>query len=396
MTEARSTWEAILDDRSLSREARLMAMHLLRLGPGEHEVSTEDWQRVLGKSSRGFPKRQSIAMHAQELELAGWIGRRPGGAGSPRYALQSPQGMVGDSTVPSGDASLQSPQGTAQPLQSPQGTSYSPPRGRQEAPSSSTGGSTSSGAHAREDVEISDLHPMAARVLTSEAETLGKAGPALRDYLVLRVRPEFQYGYARSTVGSLTGMDEVMWRDKTGATLHDDRDEVLRQVFNDLLACDETGPYFKHEPGEFGNVRSKVAYVVNRRLGAERTAKKRREAGPSDRPDRTAAEEQADLERKREAARARSAAAETAAQERTWADHRTAVLEAKAWLDEQDEDTVARINRKIELASSGVPQAARTRAFVEATLVAAVKEERSRSGTSARHVRSLPERKAIA
>jgi len=236
----------------------------------------------------------------------------------------------------------------------------------------------------REDVELSDLHPMAASVLEGEAGTLGQALAPLRDYLALRVKPGCQYGYVRSAVGSLTGMDETMWRDNVGSTLREGRDEILRTAINDLLACDETGEYFRHAPGEFGNLRGKVGYLVKRKLGAERQAEKRRTAPPSERPERSAVEEQADIEQKRERARIRSERASTAAGAAVWDQHRKDLAAAAEWINDQDEDTVERVNRTVKERCEAMykPPREAPKPFVESTLVSVVREERgqSRSG----------------
>lgn len=63
----------LIADARLTREARIMGAHIHILGEGKHEISTEDWQRILGASRGGPPKRQTIAGWAAELELYGYV-----------------------------------------------------------------------------------------------------------------------------------------------------------------------------------------------------------------------------------------------------------------------------------------------------------------------------------
>lgn len=258
---------ALLEDARVSREARLMGLYLSRFPGEELEVSTEDWQRLLGKGPRGYPKRQSIAGHAQELELLDYIERRPGGAGSPRYRyrLPTPQGTVERSTVPPGDGKHLTPtvppgdgsHSTVPPgdiLASPQGTvEASPPPPPNPPP------------------PPPPLAPMAEEAIGREEDLAGCRG-ALRDYLRQRVEPENQHGYAMTVLGWIQGTHEATWADGHGNHLREDRAAVIADALNQLRAGDEVGPYFPGPPGDIRNLQKKVRYLVRGILGSRRDA----------------------------------------------------------------------------------------------------------------------------
>lgn len=101
----------------------------------------------------------------------------------------------------------------------------------------------------------------------------------------------------------------------------------------------------------------------------------------SDRPQQTAAEEQADLEQKRERARVRSAKANTEAEVEFAGRHRQELLEAKSWLDSHP-DAKERVEARIQRAVSTGGSLAKTEAFVEGALIQAVRAEKGSIPTS--------------
>jgi hypothetical protein len=112
------------------------------------------------------------------------------------------------------------------------------------------------------------------RVIDAADGTLDGCRGSLRDYLAERVSPERQHAYVQRVVTALEGADEWMWKDRTGRTLRDGRTAVLAAAFNELLAGDEIGKHFPEPPGGYGNLRSKVRYLVASQLGVERDATK--------------------------------------------------------------------------------------------------------------------------
>lgn len=239
-----------------------MALHLHSLGGGTHEVSTEDWQRVLGVGPRGYPKRETISTHAKELVFAGWAIITPGGRGSPRYSLQHPQGAA---------ESLQHPQGavneksTAPPgcskdrLQHPQGAAEAPPPPPYTSPSSSVD------ARARE-------------AMDREPDLRGLRG-ALADYLKLG-RVENHHAYVMTVLGWIQGTDPSAWFDpRSNRTLTEDRQAIIAGCLNELANCDEVGTYFPGAPGDVVNLRAKIRYKVRSILGAKRDAERNTATG---------------------------------------------------------------------------------------------------------------------
>jgi hypothetical protein len=96
----------------------------------------------------------------------------------------------------------------------------------------------------------------------------------MHDYLAARVAIEHQPGYAWRVVTALEGGDEWMWRDRTGQALHEGRAKIMGAAFGELLACSEVGDHFRRKPGDFGNLRSTVRYLVASALGVDSDAKK--------------------------------------------------------------------------------------------------------------------------
>jgi hypothetical protein len=106
--------------------------------------------------------------------------------------------------------------------------------------------------------------------IEASAETLVGCRDSLLDYLAVRVEPRYRVAYVQRVVTSLQGADEWMWKDRSGRTLTDGRTKVLAAAFNELAAGDEVGKHFQEAPGGYGNLRSKVRYLVASSLGVER------------------------------------------------------------------------------------------------------------------------------
>lgn len=243
-----------------------MALHLISLGAGEHRISTEGWQEVLGATARGYPKRASIATHVQELVFSGWIRRREGGSGSPFYSisLPYPQGMVRSAPVPSGDGKAETapvPSGDASGSPIPSGDVFRAPPGTPEpSPPPPILPSTSSSYDAR------------VREAMEEHEELRGLRGALADYFALGRVPN-PYAYTMTILGWIQGTDPSVWVDpRGGESLHDGRQKVIAGCLNDLANCEEVGRYFPAEPGDAANLRAKIRFKVRSILGARRDA----------------------------------------------------------------------------------------------------------------------------
>jgi hypothetical protein len=112
-----------------------------------------------------------------------------------------------------------------------------------------------------------------------EQEAFKGCRDSLMDYLKDRVREDRRHGYVQRVAMTLTGADENFWKDSSGETLKEGRTEILAAAFNELAAGDERGEYFREQPGGFGNLRSKVRYLVRTRLGQKRDEVDGRKSG---------------------------------------------------------------------------------------------------------------------
>lgn len=269
----------LLEDARLSREARIMGARLARLGDGEHEVSTEEWQVLLGRSPRGgAPKRQTIAGYASELEMFGWIERSGGGRGSPRYRfLRSPSGTV----EPEGAPDSTVPQGVGRVLQSPRGSVdgefYSPPGVPERASTVPQGDARARGSSSSY-TEAPPPPPLDVRVENAlGSDDMRGVRGSLRDY-ILTGRPERPYAYVQSVAAALQGANPDWWVTMDGGQYRGEKAPIIAGALNELMQGDEIGRYFPGPPGDIANLRAKVRHKVKTISGAELDAKKAAEA----------------------------------------------------------------------------------------------------------------------
>lgn len=273
---------ALLADARLPTSARIIGL-IVSLGPPEGiELRFDDVRAYLGPNDA--ESDDSIRRHMRRLEATGWVERTPGGRGHGDTFRILMDGECGANAplrlgtvaalterIDPHQHSLSDRVGSAAGLNMDRvgsAAGLSPP-----SSSSTPSSAVSSRARAREADEPGGLlHPDAAAAIEQAAAKLAGCRGALRDYLVQRVEPELQYGYVQRVVTSLDGRDEWMWSDRRGSRLSEDRVGVLAGALNELAASTETGKHFHEEPGGFGNLRSKVRYLVASRLGAERDA----------------------------------------------------------------------------------------------------------------------------
>lgn len=291
---AKADFLALLADARIPSDARIMAMLILELGDGWHEISHEQFGALLDG-----PSDETIRRHLRKLEHAGWIeSKKNTGRRAPQYRFRSRSeaGAFGGfrdallAALPEALAHTHEGQkplphthegethGSAPHPRGAEAVCPTPTRGR-EPPSSSScippPPPPPTRARAREAEHLLSIE--AERAIEKSGDVLNGCRDSLRDYLRMRVEPGLQYGYVQRVVTSLEGgADEWIWRDKySGQTLREGRTAILAAAFNELAAGDETGPYFPDPPGGWGNLRSKVRYLVGARFGAERDAKRK-------------------------------------------------------------------------------------------------------------------------
>lgn len=250
-----------------------MGAFLAALGDGPHEVPHDTWRMLLGGSSIGVAKDDTLARYISELLVFGWVTRTSlGGRGSPRYAFSPPAaGGQNETLAPLLWGGVVS----TLPQRGGRETASSPPTGGQDTPSSSPPPPPPPpDAPVRVSLD-------AERVMEERATVLDGCRGPMADYLAARVEPRRQGPYVWRVVTALEGGDEWMWKDRTGRTLHDGRTAVLAGAFNELLAGDEIGKHFPEPPGGYGNLRSKVRYLVASALGVDSDTTKAAGAAPT-------------------------------------------------------------------------------------------------------------------
>lgn len=105
-------------------------------------------------------------------------------------------------------------------------------------------------------------------------EVLRGCRKALREYLNERVEPDKRHAYVQRIVTSLQGADEWMWKGKDGTTITEGRTGIIAGGLNELMSGDERGSYFTGPPGSYANLRGKVRYAVQTRVGLDGDIKK--------------------------------------------------------------------------------------------------------------------------
>lgn len=274
---------AVFADTRLSREARFIGLYIAALGGGPVEIAHDTFRQLLGRGGTrgGLAKDDTIAGYISELVTLGWVSQdvNTGRGHSPSYTFSPPsQGGVNAELAPllrrglNLAPTLEGEPKTDRPY--PQGGSKRPP-----SPSPVT--SSSSSEETREEFGIEER---AEEAIQHAAGKLNGCRGSLRDYLSRRVEPRYQLGYVQRVVTSLDGADEWMWSDRTGKRLVDGRTKILAAAFNELLSAREVGEHFSDPRGGFGNLRSKVRYLVASALGVENDANKRnssRTPGPA-------------------------------------------------------------------------------------------------------------------
>lgn len=259
----------LLTDARLSREARLMGLYLASRGE-QVEVSTEDWQRILGSSHQGgFPTRRTLAHYAAELTTWGYVEKKPGGSGSPRYEfLQGSQDPV------------EALQGSGSPVEQ---NSYRAPRATEDHSTGlrepGRGASSSSRVVVVDDVEERadtgeprySLEPKVTDAIEGAEDLIGCRG-ALRDYLRRRVMGPQQWGYVQTVrtwlaggIGAPKGLHDAPPEDRTHLFA-----AALNELASESVATEQAYRAARGKVGQTATLRSKVEYLVRREKSSAR------------------------------------------------------------------------------------------------------------------------------
>lgn len=258
---------ALLADARLSREARIMGLHIASLGEGAHAIAHSAFRRLLGRGARGMAKDDTIGGYIQELVEYGWVTREPGGQGSPRYTFAPP------------------PRGSNPDAFLPLESSPPPPWGGKAPVSPTTmGGQTAPTSSSSKEPPLPPPLEARARAFVESSEVLVGCRGSLLDYLAERVETDRQLAYAQSVAGTIEGTDEQVWMARDGSHVRENRAAIVAGCLNDLRAGDEVGKYFPGPPGDPRNLKSKVRYKVKSLTDARRDAKRERSSGPPEAP----------------------------------------------------------------------------------------------------------------
>lgn len=254
-------------DTSIPDPAARVGFYVATMDKGDGvELRLEDVSRIL----HGFPGEDKCRSALRGIVLSGWVTRTPGGrdhgdtfrwAGADRVGPQ-PQAKHSLPVLSPGYVDLGS--GHSPTLSDSVGVQ---PQAISSLLLPSSYSCSSTDARAR-------MSPDAERVMEERNEVLDGCRGPLADYLAARVDPDKQAPYVWRVVASLEGSDEWMWKDRAGHALHNGRTGILAGAFNELLAGDETGKHFAEPPGGYGNLRTKVRYLVASSLGVDSDATK--------------------------------------------------------------------------------------------------------------------------
>lgn len=239
----------LLCDQSLTDTARIIGLRIAALGGEWHEIAADDFARMVA----GYPKQETIARHVRQLEVAGYIERKPGGRGHSdrfKWADRPCKNMESKKDSPeentgSKDLDLTNFSGL-KPIVVVEGGSSNPPI-----------------------VPLRALDPKAEELIGSRPEQLTGCRGSFRDYLVARVPASRQYAYVQTVIGWLEDIDPGVWRLHTGGWLPPpERTRVLAAALNDLAASDEAT--MKRPVGDVANLRTKINVLLRKRGDHER------------------------------------------------------------------------------------------------------------------------------
>lgn len=222
----------IVADPNVTNEAFRLIMFVASLGPGEHEITSDELRMVLGcKSDTPVQKARQRAVNLNYIE---W---RQGGKGHGNvFRYLRPAAQVN---------AIPMPHGTGKP------TVVVVEEGRSNSPLSPPV------------VAIGRLADDAQALIEAERELLGDAVKPLVSYLRRRVRPENQEPYVGRVIGALK--PECMnpqWKDAAGASIPLElRPAIMADALNELATADESKGR-KWDAGDWGNLRNKLYSLI--------------------------------------------------------------------------------------------------------------------------------------
>jgi hypothetical protein len=232
---------AVVSDQGLTDAARVIAVRLYAMGDDWHELSPDDFSRMVA----GYPQRDTVRKHLRQLEMAGYVERQAGGKGhSDRFRFGF---SVGAESQPKNDRVGQ--ESDSKVLASEPNPTLTPRSSSKE--------------------EIAALEPpisplplsdAATRALDQHDDLLSGCRGALTDYLTASVPPPRQQPYVQSLATYLNGFG-IQWQNAEGETIpKDQRTGIIAAALNELGSQDETS--MKNPVGDIRNLRTKLGILT--------------------------------------------------------------------------------------------------------------------------------------
>lgn len=232
---------AVVADQGLTDAARVIAVRLYALGDEWHELAPDDFSRMIA----GYPRQDTVRKHIRQLEVAGYMDRKPGGRGHSdqfRFVFrvgeesQSKKDRVGESSEPKGLEAENNPTLNARSSSKEEGAVVNPPK----VPPS--------------------LSDAAVEALDQHDDLLSGCRGALVDYLKARVSPDHQQPYIQSLATYLNGFG-FRWQNSDGSTIpKPERTGIIAAALNELAAQAEMG--MKNPVGDIRNLRTKLGILT--------------------------------------------------------------------------------------------------------------------------------------
>lgn len=233
----------LLQDQGLSDAARVIGLRIAALGEGFHEIVATEFSKMV----YGYPNRETIARHLRQLELAGYVERRPGGRGhADAFSFRSV---------------VSPPSKNIDPVKN-EGLNDLGPR-KTDVLKSLVGGEDEGGIEPPISPLRGSLSEKAEKLIGERPQLTGCRG-SLRDYLAARVPQSRQYAYVQTILGWLDDIHPGIWLLPTGGRLEKpERTRMLAAALNDLAASDESK--LKRPVGDVGNLQTKINVLIRKR-----------------------------------------------------------------------------------------------------------------------------------
>lgn len=284
----RQDFLALLADARIPSDARVMAMLILEMGDGWHELSHEQFAALLDG-----PSSETIRRHLRKLENAGWIESKTNtGRRAPQYRFR-PWDEAGPfqgvrnallASLPESMPHTDEGETISAPQHGGVDDSFAPHRrgGEPVSPTPTRGRGAPTSSSLPPPPPPPPPSDRAIEFGEGRESMVGCRG-SVADYLATgRVEGhDRQLAYVQSVAGIIEGTDEQLWMQPDGSRIHEGRAQIIAGCLNELRQGDEVGKWFPAPPGDIRNLHSKIRYKVKSIAGAKRDAERRPRAAAS-------------------------------------------------------------------------------------------------------------------